>query len=520
MTRFAIAAGLLVLASLTPTATGVEACAQPDTPTLTAAFELAADGALPHSYPQIAPSTGVTVIPATILMAIGWVESGWRQFRPDGRPLVSPDFGYGAMQITSGMAGAFGNRTGSVAPSVQSEIASDAAYNIAEGAAILANKWSVTPTIGTGDPGVVEDWYYAIWAYNGWGWTNNPNNPRFNRAGTPVTNPAGFPYQERVLYLVAHPPHGSNGVPLWRPISVSLPPPREVGRTPGPLPQLKHPHDDLPPAYDAVYRDTPPAIRRAGSRVRVRVAVTNTGTAPWPGGKFQLGYDLLKLSATPWNGIPEGSSATVAFGHGMTPITSGVQPGAHVILTVALRAPHAAGDYYLVWDLRDDSGQWLSSEGVMPGIEIVSVGSPPASPTPTPATVTGLRYVADTSLPDGTIVRAGRETTKSWLVFNSGPRSWGAGWTLHHVSGPALGAASIPVPSTRTCRTALITATLRAPARPGTYRSGWRLRDPAGRLTGDVLTVVIKVPSPHPTTTPTPTPTSTQTAAATATPVG
>jgi len=47
-----------------------------------------------------------------LLKAVGWVESGWRQFDNAGRPLVAPDFGYGIMQITSGMPGAFGNVTG------------------------------------------------------------------------------------------------------------------------------------------------------------------------------------------------------------------------------------------------------------------------------------------------------------------------------------------------------------------------------------------------------------------------
>ena len=46
---------------------------------------------------------------------------------------------------------------------VQTLIATHYAYNIARGAAILANKWNegavLRPIVATGDPHVLEDWY-------------------------------------------------------------------------------------------------------------------------------------------------------------------------------------------------------------------------------------------------------------------------------------------------------------------------------------------------------------------------
>src|SRR5947209_5234102 len=71
------------------------ACAQPTVWSVASAFDLAARNLLPAGYPQPAAAARVPIVPATLLKAVGWVESGWRQFDRTGRPLVSGDFGYG-----------------------------------------------------------------------------------------------------------------------------------------------------------------------------------------------------------------------------------------------------------------------------------------------------------------------------------------------------------------------------------------------------------------------------------------
>src|SRR5579864_871049 len=69
------------------------ACTQPTVWSLASAFDLAARNLLPASYPQPASTSQPSGVPATLLKAVGWVESGWRQFDSRGRPLVSGDFG-------------------------------------------------------------------------------------------------------------------------------------------------------------------------------------------------------------------------------------------------------------------------------------------------------------------------------------------------------------------------------------------------------------------------------------------
>lgn len=135
----------------------------------------------------------------------------------------SADCGYGIAQVTTGM------RTGEMALSLQEKIATDYKANIARGLQILIEKWNETRSAGLvindGDPQYLENWFYALWAYNtglhpqgaavlpwGVGWSNNPINEIYpaNRLPFLDGNPADaaqpqlWPYPERVLGFAAH----------------------------------------------------------------------------------------------------------------------------------------------------------------------------------------------------------------------------------------------------------------------------------------------------------------------------
>ncbi len=499
------------------------ACAPPTTAAVAAAFDLAGNGLLPASYPRYYASGPVKSIPPVLLKAIGWVESGWRQFDQSGRPLVAPDFGYGVMQVTSGMAGAFGDVRGAVPPDVQSKIATKYAYNIAYAAGILASKWAATPRIGNGDPSVLENWYYALWAYNGWGWVNNPNNPRFDRVGTPAQNPGTFPYQERVLYFVAHPPHDSVGNPLWAPTQIALPAASIMGSTPHSFtPSIMH--RQPVPALSAVYGSPSRVIGTTGSSISTVVQVENTGTLPWPSTgslAVTLGYHLLSSAGDPFATLSPFSKGVVAFAGGTLPLARDVSPGQSVSLPFVIRAPAIAGKYKVVWDLTQGAGTWFSFQGVLPRLTVLRVSEPPL-PTPV-ATLTAtalprvenVEYVADTSFPDGSIV-AGRQTfDKGWLLFNSGQTPWGPGWTARRVSGTKLGPTSVPLPATSTCHTLDLIVTMTAPAKPNSYSETWRIFDKSGEAVGDQFTVVVDVRGTTTGATPTPVPTPSPTAVST-----
>lgn len=503
---------LAITAPFLAHASAANACGQPDIWSIASDFDLAANGLLLNSYPQLPPD-GPRAVPPSLLKAVGWVESGWREFRQEDRPLVSFDFGYGIMQITSGMSGAYGDPSGDIDPATQSRIASDAQYNIAYGAMMLASKWNATPVVGNRDPASIEDWYYALWAYNGWGWQNNPNNPRFTRHGTPVTDPQSFPYQDRVLYLVAHPPHDPAGNLLWAAVPVSLPSRAAIGKRPAAL-VLKQTHRQPPAALSAIYKPTTPAPLRAGASVTISVSLRNTGSAIWPASgatRTILSYDIAPANSSAT--APDAPGMSV---HGDIPLPRSVPPGNWYALHVRLTMPSMPGMYAMVWDLRQGNGVTFSELGILPGREPLDVTrsgsplSPAPTPSPTPSMPSeGLSYVTDTSMPDGTSVAAGQAFMKGWLVFNDGTRGWRSTWSLRRIGGTSMGTASAPVPTTPPCQSANILVAQHAPMKPGTYRESWQLEDAQGHRVGDTLTLHVTVPSktagtPAPTPTPLP----------------
>jgi len=205
-------------------------------------------------------------VPSAVLMAIAWQESGWRQFDASGNTVIgvnatSQDIGI--MQINT---------------SVRTDIdrlMTDIDYNIEIGAKILDGKWKLAPGIGDRDRNVLENWYYAIWAYNGLSSTNNPNTP------------GGRHYQDRVLALMARQVLGSDGQPLWPPVVVTLPNPSIIMDPPAwiPTPQPVH-YGDLYGGFNQgdnfrVLESPAGAVLSTTAQTTVEFLVQNVGTTTW-----------------------------------------------------------------------------------------------------------------------------------------------------------------------------------------------------------------------------------------------
>ncbi|SHH42360.1 transglycosylase SLT domain-containing protein [Sporanaerobacter acetigenes] len=105
-------------------------------------------------------------IPSVILKSIAKIESSFRQFNDKGAPYTSRSGNIGIMQVHS--RGYDANK-----------LKNDPIYNIEAGADVLLAKWRYAndrmPQIGDMDPNVLENWYFALWAYNGLLERNNPN---------------------------------------------------------------------------------------------------------------------------------------------------------------------------------------------------------------------------------------------------------------------------------------------------------------------------------------------------------
>ncbi|WP_369185806.1 transglycosylase SLT domain-containing protein [Streptomyces sp. Y1] len=136
------------------------------------------------------------------------------------------DCGYGMMQVTDGMRVPDRSYT----QQQQLAIAVDYAANAAAGLQILQDKWNQTRARGLvandGDPKYLENWWFALWAYNtgyheqgsdasgayGLGWTNNPGNPDYpadrkvflSATRDDAKTPNHWSYPERVIGWAAY----------------------------------------------------------------------------------------------------------------------------------------------------------------------------------------------------------------------------------------------------------------------------------------------------------------------------
>ena len=220
-----------------------------------AAYNMIAPGNAFFGLPRLenglraARSSVEPVIPPILLKSISWIESSTTQttraapYGGIGPALISFDCGHGIMQVTSGMTTPLG--TDGKATPEQLLVATHYAYNVARGAVILEDKWNAAPeyrpiagTDTNSDPAIVENWYFAVWSYNGFtgpgaNRSNHPLDPVYgNWPRTPYSCGASndgfghdrskYPYQELVWGCASQPPL-VDGAPVWQPINLSLP---------------------------------------------------------------------------------------------------------------------------------------------------------------------------------------------------------------------------------------------------------------------------------------------------------
>lgn len=126
-------------------------------------------------------------IPSILLKAIARVESCYEHYNRDGSPKITGT-SIGLMQINNRNGGYDDNR-----------LRYDILYNIEAGADVLLNKWSMSSyntvsSVGNMDPNILENWYFALWAYNGWAGSNNPN--------TISSNAKRYTYQQLVYNVI------------------------------------------------------------------------------------------------------------------------------------------------------------------------------------------------------------------------------------------------------------------------------------------------------------------------------
>jgi len=153
---------------------------------------------LPELLTRVAREQG---IPLEILQAVAAQESNCRQF-DYGDYLESPDGGIGIMQVTprNGQV-SIGYLGLNYSGSDLDRLRWDTYFNLQVGAQVLLDKWLMSfgseaalPRVGSAEQDVLQSWYFALWAYNGYSLRNYPQTVY------------GQTYQEQVLQRIANLP--------------------------------------------------------------------------------------------------------------------------------------------------------------------------------------------------------------------------------------------------------------------------------------------------------------------------
>ena len=123
---------------------------------------------------------------------------------------------------------------------------------------------------------------------------------------------------------------------------------------------------------------------------------------------------------------------------------------------------------------------------------IVRFGSTPATPTPGPGTPTSTpitpascdrsQFIADVTVPDGTLFVPGAAFTKTWRLKNVGTCTWTTSYKLIFDTGSQMGGpSSVNLPgNVAPGQTVDLTISLTAPNAGGSYRGYWKFKNANG----------------------------------------
>jgi hypothetical protein len=213
------------------------------------------------------------------------------------------------------------------------------------------------------------------------------------------------------------------------------------------------------------------------------------GTVIQPGEKFVKTWRLRNSGTTTWT-----TAYTLRWvadnrmnGPAAVSLPRKVVPGEIVEISVTLTAPQEAGRQRSTWKMYNAAGKPF--DYIMYAEIQVPQSLPPVSKR------SEARYVADMTIPDGTVIQPGDTFVKTWRIRNTGETTWGTGYTLaffgdEHMDGPD----SVPLPAAKPGEVVDVSVLLRAPETAGTHRSTWKARDPQNEFFEFDMFVLIDVP--------------------------
>ncbi|TDD31873.1 hypothetical protein E1287_24930 [Actinomadura sp. KC06] len=94
-------------------------------------------------------------------------------------------------------------------------------------------------------------------------------------------------------------------------------------------------------------------------------------------------------------------------------------------------------------------------------------------------------FVADVTIPDGTVVKTGQQFVKTWELANAGSVPWRGRFlaraTLPADNGTCSTPGKVPIPDTEPGAHVRVSVRVTAPATPGSCWVGWKMVDGAGK---------------------------------------
>jgi hypothetical protein len=113
------------------------------------------------------------------------------------------------------------------------------------------------------------------------------------------------------------------------------------------------------------------------------------------------------------------------------------------------------------------------------------------------AVCNNLIYLADATIPDGTVFDGGEDFTKTWRVQNTGSCKWDEGYKLVYLSGDdEIDPVSVKLQSDDFIDPGAVgelSVELTAPLKAGKYGGTWQMQADNGEYFGNQLTVLIEV---------------------------
>ena len=216
----------------------------------------------------------------------------------------------------------------------------------------------------------------------------------------------------------------------------------------------------------------------AGQRFTNTWRFRNSGSTTWDAG-FRLVFTPDGPNSESLMDVTEIAFLSVAS-------PGPVPPGGETDITLTMTAPSQFGrSYHSRWQLRDP-------DGIAFGHLFAEITVVPAPTAGTGARTSGMTFIRDHTVPDGTPFVAGTDFHKQWAVRNTGTRHWSSGFRLVFVQGDAQMARGISahiVPDSRPGDEVILSIPMTAPpaqdGRVTNFSSLWRMQDDHGAFFGD-----------------------------------